>query len=114
MDARYQLRPEALRRAITDRTRAIVTVSPNNPSGAVLSEASLREVSAICRERGIYHISDEVYEYFTYGSARHFSPASLPGADAFTISMYSLSKAYGFAGWRVGYVAYPDASRRAR
>jgi aspartate/methionine/tyrosine aminotransferase len=108
MDARYQLRPEALRRAITDRTRAIVTVSPNNPTGAVLSEASLREISAICRERGIFHISDEVYEYFTYGSARHFSPASLPGADAFTISMYSLSKAYGFAGWRIGYVAYPD------
>jgi len=108
MDARYQLRPEALRRAITDRTRAIVTVSPNNPSGAVLSEASLREVGAICSERGIYHIADEVYEYFTYGSARHFSPASLPGADAFTISMYSLSKAYGFAGWRVGYVAYPE------
>jgi aspartate/methionine/tyrosine aminotransferase len=107
-DERYQLRPDALRRAVTERTRAIVTVSPNNPSGAVLSESSLREVAAICRERGLYHICDEVYEYFTYGSARHFSPASLPGADAFTISMYSLSKAYGFAGWRVGYVAYPD------
>ena len=50
----------------------------------------------------------KLYQYFTYGSARHFSPASLPGADAFTISMYSLSKAYGFAGWRVGYVAYPE------
>jgi aspartate/methionine/tyrosine aminotransferase len=107
-DERYQLRLEALRQALTDRTRAIVTVSPNNPSGAVLTESSLREVGAICRERGIYHISDEVYEYFTYGSARHFSPVSLPGADAFTISMYSLSKAYGFAGWRVGYVAYPE------
>ncbi len=107
-DGHYQLRPEALRRAVTDRTRAIVTVSPNNPSGAVLSESSLREVSALCRERGIYHICDEVYEYFTYAPARHFSPGSLPGADAFTLSMFSLSKAYGFAGWRVGYIAYPD------
>jgi aspartate/methionine/tyrosine aminotransferase len=106
-DDHYQLRPDALRRAITDRTRAIVTVSPNNPSGAVLSESSLRQVSAICRDAGIYHVCDEVYEYFTYGAARHFSPASIPGADAFTISMYSLSKAYGFAGWRIGYVAYP-------
>ena len=57
-------------RAITPRTRAIVTVSPNNPSGAVLPEAALREVNELCRERGLYHISDEVYEYFTYGSAR--------------------------------------------
>ncbi len=67
-------------RAITPRTRAIVTVSPNNPSGAVLSGASLRELSELCRERGLYHISDETYEYFTYGAARHVSPASFPDA----------------------------------
>jgi aspartate/methionine/tyrosine aminotransferase len=107
-DASYQPRPDALRRAVTDRTRAVVTVSPNNPSGAVYGEEVLRDISALCRERGIYHISDEVYEYFTYGSARHLSPASLPGADQHTITMFSLSKAYGFAGWRIGYVAYPD------
>ncbi len=108
-DAHYQPRPDALRRAVTDRTRAIVTVSPNNPSGAVFTEANLREVSAICREHGIYHIADEVYEYFTFGSATHVSPASWPGADQSTISMYSLSKAYGFAGWRIGYMVYPEA-----
>jgi aspartate/methionine/tyrosine aminotransferase len=106
-DAHYQPRPEALRAAITPRTRAIVTVTPNNPSGAVYSEASLRAISALCREHGIYHFADEVYEYFTYGQARHFSPGALPGAAAHTISMYSLSKAYGFAGWRIGYMAYP-------
>jgi aspartate/methionine/tyrosine aminotransferase len=107
-DAHYQLRPDALRRAITDRTRAIVTVSPNNPSGAVFHESALREVNALCSERGIYHISDEVYEYFTYGDASHVSPGSFPDAADRTISMYSLSKAYGFAGWRVGYVVYPE------
>ncbi|MCC7416376.1 MAG: pyridoxal phosphate-dependent aminotransferase [Acidobacteria bacterium] len=107
-DERYQLRPDALRRAITDRTRAIVTVSPNNPSGAVLSEASLHEVDALCAERGLYHIVDEVYEYFTYGPAAHVSPGSFAGAAARTIAIYSLSKAYGMAGWRVGYVAYPE------
>lgn len=106
-DERYQLRIDALRRAITDRTRAIVTISPNNPSGAVFPESALREVNALCREHGIYHIADEVYEYFTYGSAAHFSPGSIPGAEAYTLSMYSLSKAYGFAGWRIGYVVYP-------
>ena len=106
-DERYQLRVDALRDAITDRTRAIVTVSPNNPSGAVFSEASLRDVSTLCRERGVYHLADEVYEYFTYGSA-HVSPGSFEDAAAHTISMYSLSKAYGFAGWRIGYMAYPE------
>src|SRR5204862_4546052 len=107
-DARYQLSVGAIRDAITDRTRAIVTVTPNNPSGAVLSESSLREVNALCRELGIYHIADEPYEYFTYGSARHVSPGSFPDAASHTISMYSLSKAYGFAGWRIGYVVYPE------
>jgi aspartate/methionine/tyrosine aminotransferase len=107
-DERYQLRPDALGRAITDRTRAIVTVSPNNPSGAVFAAAAMREVNALCRDRGLYHITDEVYEYFTYGSATHVSPGSFPGAAAHTISMYSLSKAYGFAGWRVGYMVYPE------
>jgi aspartate/methionine/tyrosine aminotransferase len=107
-DDRYQPRADALRAAVTDRTRAIVTVSPNNPSGAVFGEAALRDVSALCRERGIYHIADEVYEYFTYGEARHVSPASFAGADRQTISMFSLSKAYGFAGWRIGYMTYPE------
>ena len=108
-DEAYQPRIDALRDAITSRTRAIVTVTPNNPSGAVYSEASLRAVNALCRERGIYHLADEPYEYFTYGSARHFSAGSIPGAGEHTISMWSLSKAFGFAGWRVGYMAYPEA-----
>jgi aspartate/methionine/tyrosine aminotransferase len=107
-DARYQLRLDAIAAAITPRTRAIVTVSPNNPSGAVLSGASLRELSQLCHERGLYHISDETYEYFTYGSAEHVSPASFPGATDRTIALYSLSKAYGFAGWRIGYMVYPS------
>jgi aspartate/methionine/tyrosine aminotransferase len=107
-DERYQLRPDAIGRAITDRTRAIVTVSPNNPSGAVFAEPAMRGVNALCRERGLYQLADEVYEYFTYGSARHVSPGSFPGAAAHTISIYSLSKAYGFAGWRIGYMVYPE------
>ena len=108
-DDRYQLDVDAIRAAITPRTRAIVTVTPNNPTGAVYPESALREVSCLCRERGLYHISDEVYEYFTYGAARHVSPASFDGAAAHTISLFSLSKAYGFAGWRIGYMAYPAA-----
>jgi len=107
-DERYQLRLDAIEQAITPRTRAVVTISPNNPSGAVLSEASLRAVNALCRDRGLYHLSDEPYEYFTYG-VPHVSPGSFADAAPHTISMFSLSKAYGFAGWRIGYVVYPEA-----
>ena len=107
-DERYQPRVDALRAAITSRTRAIVSVTPNNPSGAVYPEATLRELDSLCRERGIYHICDEPYEYFTYGAARHFSAGSIPGSEAHTFSLYSFSKAYGFAGWRIGYMAYPE------
>lgn len=108
-DARYQLDVDAIGAAITPRTRAIVTVSPNNPTGAVYPEASLRAINRLCREHGLYHISDEVYEYFTYGGASHVSPGAFDGAHEYTISMFSLSKAYGFAGWRIGYMAYPEA-----
>jgi aspartate/methionine/tyrosine aminotransferase len=106
-DDRYQLRVDAIAAAVTPRTRAIVTISPNNPSGAVLQEETLRAVNALCGESGIYHFADEAYEYFTYGNARHVSPGSFPDAAGHTLSMYSLSKAYGFAGWRIGYMAYP-------
>jgi len=107
-DDRYQLDLDAIRRAITPRTRAIVTVTPNNPTGAVFPEAALREVNDLCARHGLFHISDEVYEYFTYGSATHVSPGAFDGAHAHTISLFSLSKAYGFAGWRIGYMAYPE------
>jgi len=105
-DDRYQLQPGLIERAITDRTRAIVTISPNNPTGAVYPEESLRTVNEICRRRRIYHINDEAYEYFTYGEARHFSPGSIAGDH--TISLFSLSKSYGFASWRIGYMMIPD------
>ena len=107
-DDSYQLRPEAIESAVTDRTRAVVTISPNNPSGAVYSEPTLRRVNEICRRRGIYHISDEAYEYFTYDGAGHFSPGSIDGSAPHTISLYSLSKAYGFASWRIGWMVIPQ------
>ncbi len=103
----WSLDVQALAAAITPRTRAIVTVSPNNPTGAVYSQESLTAVNALCAERGIYHFSDEAYEYFTYDGATHFSPASLPGAHRHTFSFFSMSKNYGMASWRVGYVVFP-------
>src|SRR4029079_4181773 len=105
----FQLQTAKIAGAITDRTRAVVTISPNNPTGAVYPAEALREVNALCRERGIYHIHDEAYEYFIFGSVPHFSPASIEGAPPHTISLFSLSKAYGFASWRIGYMVAPAA-----
>ena len=107
-DSDYQPVPSRMEQAITPRTRAIVTVSPNNPTGAVYAESVLREINALCLDRGIYHLTDEAYEYFVYDSARHFSPGSIPNSRSHTISLYSLSKSYGFAGWRIGYLVAPS------
>lgn len=106
--ADYQLDVAAIRRAIGPRTRAVVTISPNNPSGAVYAPDDLAAVNRLCREAGIFHISDEAYEYFVYDDARHFSPGSLSESSGHTISLFSLSKAYGMAGWRVGYMVVPE------
>jgi aspartate/methionine/tyrosine aminotransferase len=107
-DQECQLDVAAIEAAITARTRAVVTVSPNNPTGVVYPEASLRAVNDLCRGRGIFHIHDEVYEYFTYDGARHFSPGSIKGAAGHTVSLYSLSKAFGMASWRMGYMVIPE------
>jgi aspartate/methionine/tyrosine aminotransferase len=107
-DASYQIDVAAIERAITPRTRAIVSVSPNNPTGAVYPEPALRRLNRLCRDRGLFHIHDEAYEYFTYDGAAHYSPASDPEAAGHTISLFSLSKAFGFASWRIGYMVIPE------
>ncbi|MEH2024027.1 pyridoxal phosphate-dependent aminotransferase [Nostoc sp.] len=114
-DENYQLRPEAIAQAITPKTRAVVTISPNNPTGVVYSEVALRQVNQICGvqrscaegTRNIYHISDEAYEYFSYNGVKHISPGAFTNSSEYTISLFSLSKAYGFASWRIGYMVIP-------
>ena len=107
-DEHYQLDVAAIEAAVGPRTRAVVTVSPNNPSGAVYPESDLRAVNALCADRGLFHISDEVYEYFLFDGARHFSPGAIAGAENHTVCIYSFSKSYGFASWRVGYMLFPE------
>jgi aspartate/methionine/tyrosine aminotransferase len=113
LDHNCQLDLPALRAAVTRRTRAIVTVSPNNPTGAVYPRAALLAVNDLCAEHGIYHVTDEAYEHFTYDDARHFSVASVEGSAEHTISLYSLSKSFGFASWRTGWMVYPAALEAA-
>lgn len=112
-DERYGLRVDAIEAAITDRTRMVVTISPNNPAGVVYEPEALRSVNELCRKRGIYHVSDEAYEYFTYAGTLHLSPGSLPDSAGHTVSLFSFSKSYGLANWRVGYMVAPRPLMRA-
>jgi len=107
-DRDYQPDIDAIEAAITDRTRAVVTISPNNPSGAVYAESTLKRISELCARHGVYHIHDEAYEYFTYDEAQHYSPAADPSSSEYTISLFSMSKAFGFASWRIGWMVIPD------
>ncbi|WP_299409761.1 pyridoxal phosphate-dependent aminotransferase [Acaryochloris sp. IP29b_bin.148] len=107
-DQQYQLQLDQIEAAITERTRAIVTVSPNNPSGAVYSADDLQAVNQLCVEHDLYHISDETYEYFTYDGVEHISPGHFDTQQTHTISIFTLSKAYGFASWRIGYMVIPS------
>ncbi len=109
----YQLQLDKIEAAITTKTRAIVTISPNNPTGVVYSQEALQAVNRLCQEKGIYHIHDEAYDYFIYEPYQHFSPGSIPNSEAHTILLYSLSKAYGFASWRIGYMVIPESLKTA-
>ena len=109
----HQLDLDALVAAVGPKTRAIVTVSPNNPSGAVYPQSDLAAVNSLCAENGLFHISDEAYEYFVWDGYPHFSPGALTGAKRHTISLFSLSKSYGFAGWRIGYMVVPDSIKES-
>ena len=102
-----------IKAAITNKTRAIVSISPNNPSGRIYSTQMLSDINRLCAEHRIYHISDEAYEDFVDDKQPHFSPASLPNSTPYTISMFSFSKSYGLASWRVGYVVAPHTLETA-
>jgi aspartate/methionine/tyrosine aminotransferase len=105
----YQLDLEEIRSKITGKTKAMVIVTPNNPTGGVLTEETLKGLAQIAVEKDIMVITDEVYERLVYNGAKHVSIASLPGMKERTFTMNGLSKTYSMTGWRVGYVAAPEA-----
>ena len=104
----YQLDLDEIKSKITDRTRAIVIVTPNNPTGGVLSRETLEGLAEIAIENDLLVISDEVYERLIYDGEKHVSIASLPGMKERTFTMNGMSKAYSMTGWRLGYVAAPE------
>ena len=104
----YQMDLNEIRAKITDKTRAVVIITPNNPTGGVLSEDVLAELAQIVVENDLMVISDEIYERLVYDGAKHVSIASLPGMKERTFTMNGMSKAYAMDGWRLGYVAAPE------
>jgi aspartate aminotransferase len=93
---------EAIEAAIGSKTRAILICSPNNPTGTVYTDAEMTVLAAICRERGLYLIADEVYREFVYGGAKHHSAWTLPGLGDQVIIVDSVSKRYSLCGVRIG------------
>ncbi len=103
----FRIDPDDLEAAVTDRTKLIVLTSPENPTGAVLSEDALLRVAEIADRHDLLIISDEMYEKFVYDGRKCTSIASFGQASDRTITINGFSKTYGLTGYRVGYVAGP-------
>ena len=105
---------DALRPYVTERTKALILNSPNNPSGSVYPRALLEGIAALAVEEQFYVVSDEIYEKLIYDGEEHVSIASLGDAiRAQTIVVNGVSKSYAMTGWRIGYAAGPKAVIRA-
>jgi aminotransferase len=93
---------------ITDRTKVLVLVTPNNPTGAVTPPSEIRRLAALVLEHDLTVISDEIYAKLIYEGSEHLSIGSLPGMRERTITVNGFSKTYAMTGWRVGYLAAPQ------
>lgn len=107
LESDFTIDVAALEAAITPKTRALIVVSPNNPTGTVLPETTLRGIADLAQSRDLLVVSDEIYEYYTYDGHRHVSMASLPGMRERTITINSFSKSFAMTGMRLGYIAAP-------
>ena len=108
-DADYAFDRDALVRAFSRRTRAIIINTPHNPTGKVFSRAELELIADLCRAHDTLAITDEVYEHLLYDGREHVSIAALPGMAERTVTINSLSKTYSVTGWRVGWTSIRDA-----
>ncbi len=95
---------DRVRAAVTSRTRGMIVNTPSNPAGKVFTRMELEGLAEIAREHDLFVLTDEIYEHFIYGEAKHVSPFSLPGMRERTILMSGFSKTFSVTGWRVGYL----------
>jgi aspartate/methionine/tyrosine aminotransferase len=109
--------PAELRRAFSDRTKAVIVNTPNNPTGHVFTRAELSLIAELCQKHDAYALTDEIYEYIRFTDAPHVSLAALPGMAERTVTISGLSKTFSVTGWRLGYCVAPkpltDGIRKA-
>ena len=99
----WELDVDAMRAAVTPRTRAILLNTPANPTGKIFTLPELEAVAQLAIDHDLFLFTDEIYEYFVYDGARHICAATLPGMRERTIVISGFSKTYSITGWRVGY-----------
>ncbi len=110
----FKLTPEALRAAITSKTRLLVFNSPSNPTGTVYTPDEVKAIGDVCVEKGVMIMSDEIYEHLLYDGAVHKSVASFSKAHfEHTIVVHGFAKAWSMTGWRLGWCAAPDPIAKA-
>lgn len=110
----YKMTAEQFKNAITPKTKCLILNTPNNPTGAVYSEEEIKAIAKIAEEKGIYVISDEIYEKLVYAGEKHYSIAQYSQKmKDLTIIINGMSKTYAMTGWRIGYLAAPLAIAKA-
>jgi aminotransferase len=105
----FALSPAEIARRITPRSKVLVLITPNNPTGAVTPPAAIREIADLARRHDLIVISDEIYAKLIFEGSEHLSIATLPGMKERTITMNGFSKSHAMTGWRIGYVAAPQS-----
>jgi len=103
----FAMTPEALKDAITERTKALILPYPNNPTGGVMTKEQLMDIAQVLEETDIIVVSDEIYSELVYGGHEHTAFASITGMRERTITLNGFSKAFAMTGWRVGYACAP-------
>ncbi|MFF4157039.1 aminotransferase class I/II-fold pyridoxal phosphate-dependent enzyme [Streptomyces sp. NPDC001678] len=103
----FALDLDALRAAVTGRTRVLMLNTPHNPTGKVFTAAELTAIAELCRERDLTVVTDEVYEHLVYDDATHRTIAALPGMRERTLTISSAGKTFNVTGWKVGWVCGP-------
>ncbi|HTI24152.1 MAG TPA: pyridoxal phosphate-dependent aminotransferase, partial [Kutzneria sp.] len=104
---RFALDVDALRAAVTPRTKALLLNSPHNPTGTVFTRQELEEVAKLCQEHDLIAITDEVYEHLLYDGREHVTLSALPGMYERTVAISSSGKTFNATGWKIGWACGP-------
>lgn len=103
----YQPEPEALKRAMAQKPKAVIVNTPGNPTGRIFTDATLRLLADLCVKHDVLAVTDEIYEHMVYDGKHHTSLATLPGMAERTITIGGFSKTYSVTGWRLAYACAP-------